>query len=442
MIRELGKSGPDHAWDGRSDRLVDGLPTVLGPDHGFVGAFGGVYGRPDGGWQLARDPLGLAKVFWAPHDGKLLVAGDPFRLVAEGAPFEEVRALPPGTNVEFGRHRPPPDPGNRAAADGAPFATGGGRPRDLEIVARAIRERLDGYLEAVRGTYAGGRIFVCLSGGIDSTAIAILARDHFPDLVLVSFDLHRRGGAPSEDRSTARRVADELASPLLEVETSADGLLERLDEVLVTAIDWRDFNVHAALVNAVLADGIREAVPGDRPTVVLTGDLANEYLADYSPEHIGGVESYPLPRVPLPALRRSLVRGLDTSHREVGPFWAVGLPLVQPFAAAHAEFMELPAAFLEMADRKQRLAAAVTGHRLPRYVLERTKVRAQVGGGDGGVLATFIASGIRGTDLEARFARLHRAPVASVRRFIRGGLYRAAVPSAELAGSAYEEART
>jgi 7-cyano-7-deazaguanine synthase in queuosine biosynthesis len=42
--------------------------------------------------------------------------------------------------------------------------------------------------------------FVCLSGGLDSTGIAVLVREHFRNVVAVGFDLQRPDGRMSEDR--------------------------------------------------------------------------------------------------------------------------------------------------------------------------------------------------------------------------------------------------
>ena len=48
--------------------------------------------------------------------------------------------------------------------------------------------------------------------------------------------------------------------PFLDATVSEEELLEHIDPVLIEGIDWRDFNVHAALVNAVLADTIARDV--------------------------------------------------------------------------------------------------------------------------------------------------------------------------------------
>ncbi len=73
------------------------------------------------------------------------------------------------------------------------------------------------------------------------------------------------------------------------------------------------------------------------------------------------------------------MRGLDTSHREVGVFAAWDLSLVQPYAVAVDAYMLLPEKFLRLADRKDRLCRATFGEGVPDYVFTRPKTRAQVG---------------------------------------------------------------
>lgn len=192
--------------------------------------------------------------------------------------------------------------------------------------------------------------------------------------------------------------------------------------------------MHAALVNAALAQAIADAAgaPDERrPGMVLTGDLANEFLADYEPERSAGTSHYELPKLTRPALRRILVRGLDTSHREVGLFEAWGLSAVQPYAAAADAYLTLPDAFISDPDCKRHLCRELLGTRLPEYVYARGKARAQVGGpgAGGGVLGLCVDRGYDAARLKHRFAELHGVTdPTQLDRFIRAGVYRSAVP--------------
>jgi asparagine synthetase B (glutamine-hydrolysing) len=401
-MRLIGELDPSFAWDG--ERLVQ--PADLAAAPLLRGAFAALEPR------VVRDPLGINKLFWCRDGEAPVVAARPKLLTDAGFALGDIRAVPRGEGV------PGPLPGD-------------GPERRIETAAREIRESLDAYLAALAAAYPAAQPYVCLSGGLDSSGIATLVRDHFDNAVAVSFDLARTSEA-SEDREAAARVAAELDMPLLTTTVDDEELLSHLDTVLAEGIDWREFNVHAALVNAVLAAAIADQ--GDPEPMVFTGDLANEFLVDYQAETYRGDTYYALPRLPLGTLRAELVRGLDTCHREVGVFAAWDLPLVQPYAVAVDSYLGLPEAFLEVADHKNRLCELIFGRALPSFVLSRPKARAQLGGkdGSGGVLGACVDAGVDQEMLKARWAKLHGAgDVRELDRFMRAGRYRSASPTAE-----------
>jgi asparagine synthetase B (glutamine-hydrolysing) len=442
-VRVIGTPDPLLAWDGT--RLYE--RGDLRPGRAVPRPLCGAAATAERGvttdgrrpaWRIVRDPLGIGKLFWAREaDGSLSLAGRPLRLIEAGHSLEEVLAVPRGIVVDL-------EPGRAPSVEEGLEANGRAEKRggaDLVAVGREIKETLDGYLAAIAAARRGARAFVCLSGGLDSSGIAALVREHFPDAVGVSFDLARSAGS-SEDRRTAARLARDLEMSLLEITVTDDELLAPLDAVLVEGIDWRDFNVHAALVNGALAAGIAEAAGRDRETaLVFTGDLANEFLVDYQPERYRGVDYYELPRLGPAALRAALVGGLDSCHREVGVFAAWGLAVVQPYAVAVDAYLSLPEAFLRVDDRKEQLCRAVVGERVPAYVYSRPKARAQVGGArsGGGVLGVCVDRGVDALYLRRRFGVLHRiSNPAALARFVRAGRYRWSIPSIERRGDGGE----
>jgi asparagine synthetase B (glutamine-hydrolysing) len=429
-VRLLGRLDPNFAWDGR--RICD--PSHFRPQfslHGNLrGAVVSVEAEPSGAWRLLRDPLGINKLFWAKDpEGTILLAARPYLLVKAGCSFDEIRAIPPGSVIDLLLGHTSSQ--EHSLIPGSWFAPQEGPHVEPEALARMIRAKLDRYLSALAAAYPSAHVFTCLSGGLDSTGITALVREHFRDVAAVSFDLRRPGGRASQDRRVAERLARDLDLPLLEANATENQLFETLDTVLLEGIDWRDFNVHAGLVNAVLAQAIDDAVT-DRPVLVFTGDLANEFLADYHPERYRDNTYYRLPRLSPAALRDNLVRGLDTSHREIGVFAAWNLPVVQPYAVAVDEYLMLRDDFLRSGDRKQRLSRTIFRELVPDYVYLRTKVRAQVGNPDtgGGVLAACVDRGFDSSWLQRRFATLHGvADPTALNKFIRAGRYSAAVPS-------------
>jgi asparagine synthetase B (glutamine-hydrolysing) len=432
-IRMLGLLERNLAWDGT--RLYQDPDFRVGapPPYKLRGAATSVQPDSGGAWRILRDPLGLNKLFWArTGGGRIDMAALPRTLVDAGHSLDAISAIPRGCVVDLlpGAREPVAD----SIVPGEWFSSKGPAALGVEEAGREIRSRLDGYLAAIAATYPSAPAFVCLSGGLDSSGIAALARRHFPTAQAVSFDLSRPGRRPSQDRVVAERLARDLGMPLLEATVDEEELFAQLDTVLVAGADWRDFNVHAALVNAALATAIGESVATDdaMPVLVLTGDLANEFLVDYHAERYKGATFYELPRLPATALRTSLVRGLDTSHREIGVFAAWGLSVVQPYAVAADAYMALDPELLRHEDRKQRLCREIFGDLVPEYVYARPKTRAQVGDQDlgGGVLAACLDRGFDDDWLRQRFAKLHAvAEPSSLDRFIRAGRYRTAVPA-------------
>lgn len=431
-VHFAGPRDANVAWDGTHlARAADFLPGGP-PLDGLRGAAASVRGAPSTGWRVYRDPLGIDKLFWARDaEGRLHFASRPRVLTAAGHRLADVAAVPCGAVVEItgagrvarvGSVVPPEwfrnDPDGHAPAPG------------IEEIGARIRTTITRYLSALASELRPEEAYVCLSGGLDSSGIAAMAKAIFPSTVAVSFDLKRPGRDPSDDRVAAGRVARDLGIPMLDVSVTEDELLDHLDTVLVEGADWRDFNVHAGLVNAALAAGIAPAV-GTRRALVLTGDLANEFLVDYEAESYRGTVYYRLPRLRPAALRSWLVRGLDTSNREVGVFRAFGLPVVQPYAAAVDHYLAIPEEFLTREDRKNALDRIVFGSLIPEHVYTRKKVRAQVGSEEvGGVLAACLDRGIDQAWLRRRFARLHGVEDdADLDRFVRAGRYRSAVPS-------------
>lgn len=388
---------------------------------------GGHGGR--GGHLLARDPLGVNKLFFAlAEDGEVSSANYFIDLVRAGHAPRNIWSVPSGHLIRL-------EPARRLLtlekfspltfADDDPASEA-----DLPRHAARIRARLDATFRALRPLLAGRPVYVTLSGGLDSTTIAALAKLHLGPFVGVTFFVGDGSAGPEAgtDVHYARLAAEALGIPLELVELPAGALPDLIDEVLVGGQDFRDFNVHCGLVNAALARAIASSprsATGGRP-VVLTGDTMNELMADYTPVHYGPAEYYSLPQLGAGKLRRFLVGGLDTGDREVGIFAQQGIDTIQPYALFPEIYTALPGAFLETATAKQRLARLVMGDLIPSFIYERPKVRAQVGGSKkvGGTLAALVDRGIDAAALERRFCQLFGFDGRELKRWIRAGVYR------------------
>lgn len=382
---------------------------------------------------LARDPLGCVKLFYGyRNDGALVVANRISRLAGEGLGPNEIRSCPAGRML-------------RVAAGAAVIiagedvsATGEDTDFDLPRFQQGVAKTLAGTMTALSQRHRKARFAVCLSGGLDSSVVAALAVRHLPNVTAFSFSYQSQeqtrlwletgdGQAldgVSEDFRNASAVAHGLGVPLVPAFRAPESVAAAIEPAIRLGQDYRDFNVHCAVVNLFLAQEIRARFPGEQ-VIVLTGDLMNEYVCDYRAEAIDGVTYYPQPRVPAGVRRRFFVRGLDAGDREIGVFNAFGLDAVQPFHSVADKYMTVPARILDQDDCKWLL----NSHLLPEQLqacVGRAKRRAQVGGADGGTLGVFHRMGMGEDRLLDLWARGLGAGWRSdeARRLIEFGRYR------------------
>jgi hypothetical protein len=343
---------------------------------------------------LLRDPLGCNKLFYGRNgSGALVLANRIDRALTHGVMLDDLASVPPGHRVRVSGQDVTVEAGedlSRLPANAA-FDAGEFQQR--------LADGLTAAFERIARRFPSERIVVCLSGGLDSTLIADFASRSFRDRMhaasfsYINDDELRawQSGSdtaaltsPSEDFKSARSIAGDLGVPFLPVLRPRESVMSALAPATALCQDFRDFNVHCAIVNLFLAESIRARFPGES-VVVLTGDLMNEYVCDYQEEIIDGTVYYPQPRVPLATRRRFLFRGLDAGDREIGVFGGFGLVTCQPYAAVARLYLEIPADLLADRNLKRTLNAPLLRPGLFDRV-NAGKFRAQVGGADGGTL--------------------------------------------------------
>jgi asparagine synthetase B (glutamine-hydrolysing) len=428
---------PDLCWHHRDLR-----PVASPAEHARPGTYDGLAGRfavaDRVGDQvvLVRDPLGLNKLFFAVHQDHGVVAASYLAdLRAIGVPFEAIYAVPAGTLIEIDPRRQTltcrrlHHLSRRSPAEAS----------DLSAALDRIRTELDCYFGHLRRQFAESQVAVCLSGGLDSALVAAFASEHLSDITAYTYS-YTEGGAQSADVSLAQRTASHLGLPSRLVQAGPADVLGALHDSVRFGQDWRDFNVHAAIVNVLLADAVaRDARAAGRtsPTIVLTGDLMNELLADYTPVRYRDHDYYRLPAISHDALRLALTRGIQAGDREVGVFQSRDLTAVQPYAAVFRRLLDLPGTLA-----KPDLIRGVADGRLPAAFYERVKARAQIGDTQvrSGILPLLADSGRDAQWLERLACNvLDVQDQRALRNFIRAGAYRScqAFPGSRCGRSGY-----
>lgn len=282
----------------------------------------------DGEVVLGRDPLGVKPLYWAHHDGRILVASELAAFPAEARP--DVEEFPPG-------HYWTPEEGLVAFVDLHVAPLGADRParpayRTREAARRAIRRSM---VMAVRERMmADVPVGVFLSGGLDSSIVAaILAREAAPGDVVRSF---AAGTADSTDLVAARVVAEHLGLEHHERVYTDDEVIEMLPRVVAATESYEPSLIRSAVPNYLLAElAVRHV------KVVLTGEGADELFAGY--HHLRELDQE--------GLRDALAAGVGSLHH-------LNLQRCDRVTMAHGLEARVPFLSREMLDVAQRIPVA------------------------------------------------------------------------------------
>lgn len=339
------------------DQALEMLYDSQGPD--FVrdldGSFALAIASGDESF-IARDPLGIAPLYYGECEGRLCFASE---VKAPLAMKGDVHEFPPGYC-----YRP---------VDGAAkfFELPSLRPAEpsRSEAADEVRARL---ADAVSKSVDISTSIGCwLSGGLDSSTIAALARPHVTGLKTFSVGVE---GSPDLDH--ARAVARYIDSTHHELCVGADDLLTALPDVVYHPESFDSLLVRSSLTNYQLAK-----LSSDHVSTVLSGEGGDELFAGY--DHLGNVEPNRLDaklRCITSALHNTALQRVDRSAAAHG-------------MTAHVPFLDrrvVSYAFSLPDDYKLHRNAEVTGKGilrraasplLPSIVIDRPKSKFWEGAG-------------------------------------------------------------
>ncbi len=312
----------------------------------------------NGGIALSRDPVGAAPLYYGRGpDGELCFASEVKGLLEA---TRDVNELPPGCTydgVYISRYfelRPQPT-----------------LPGSAEEIAGGLRSRL---AEAVRRCIRRDAVGAWLSGGLDSSAMAALARPHVNRLYTVAGGV---AGAP--DLAFAREVARFIGSEHTEVVVTLEEMLAVLPAVIYHLESFDALLVRSSVMNYLVAGRMAERV-GE----AFSGEGGDELFAGY--EYLKGLDPQDLPgelvditgRLHNTALQR--VDRCAAAHGLV-----VYVPFVNPEVVDYA--LRIPVEFkIRGGVEKWVLRQAMEGL-LPPPVLNRPKAKFWQGAGVGELLA-------------------------------------------------------
>ena len=334
--------GGDHLYSSTSDS-----ETILHifEDHGLAtphlldGMFAFAISA-DNRLLLARDRIGIKPLYYARRsrgkgDETLYFASE---LKALAPLCEDVKEFPPGTlyDSESGFHTyyqvPDRDPLQLTPADHA--------RRIREIVEAAVKKRL--LSDVPLGAF--------LSGGLDSSIIAAIARRYMPELHTFSV-----GIAGSRDLEAARCVARHIGSIHHEYVYSAAEVVETLPEIIYHLESFDQDLVRSAIPTWFCA-----RMAADTVKVILTGEGADELFAGYA-YHKGIGDQQ--------ALRAELRRSVTRLHN-------INLQRVDRMTMRHAIEARVPFLDTQVIETAQMVPTelklyAEDGRRIEKWILRK-----------------------------------------------------------------------
>lgn len=332
------------------------------------------------GLLLTRDQLGVAPLYYGrTADGKLAFASEVKSLLAV---TRDVRELSPGCRCYDSREERYFELQLSEPISAPP-----------ERIAQELRQRLTTAVERCIEASSGCEVGSWLSGGIDSSAMAALARPQQSQMATFAAGV---AGAP--DLEYARSVADFLGTKHHEVVVDVQAMVAVLPQVI-----WHLESFDALLVRSSITNYLVARVASEHVPAVFSGEGGDELFAGYAYLQPFSLQELPAELLDITGrLHNTALQRVDRSAAAHGLLAHV--PFLDPEVFSYA--LSVPAAHkLRDGIEKWILRRALAGL-LPQQVLNRRKAKFWEGAGVGEQLAAYAAERISDAD----FYRERRLP--------------------------------
>jgi asparagine synthase (glutamine-hydrolysing) len=284
----------------------------------------------------ARDAIGIKPLYFGRRDGALVFSSE---LKAMEGIANDVQEFPPGTwyhsNVGFHRYYRFPE----------------SAPMEMPLAERlrTLRDTLE--RSVVKRLMSDVPVGAFLSGGLDSSLIAAIARRHLPGLHTFSV-----GVAGSRDLEAARRVAHHIGTTHHEYVYDAEEIRRLLPEIICSLESFDQ-----DLVRSAIPCYFASRLAAEQVKVILTGEGADELFAGY--DYYKGITD---PAV----LHRELQRSVRSLHN-------MNLQRVDRLTMAHSIEGRVPFLDVEMIALAQtippdlKLATDDEGRQVEKWILRK-----------------------------------------------------------------------
>ncbi len=324
------------------------------------------------GLVLQRDRLGVAPLYYgrAP-DGQLCFASEVKALVDLA---EDIQELPPGSALKGTKVSPY-------------FHLEKKTPtyEDAQIIAKKLRQKLEASIE--KSTRQEGDIGSWLSGGLDSSAMAALARPRVERLHTFAAALE---GAP--DLAAARIVADYIDSEHHEVIVTLEDMLAALPDVIYHLELFDALLVRSSITNYLVAKRAADYVPA-----VFSGEGGDELFAGYA--YLKDLDPAELPDELIDItgrLHNTALQRVDRCASAHGTVAHTGF--LDPDVVDYA--LRIPARYKLRDGQEKWILRRAVEDTLPEVIVERTKAKFWEGAGVGDLLSQYAEEQISDADFK------------------------------------------
>lgn len=321
---------------------------------------------------LTRDALGVAPLYYGwDEEGDFCFASEVKALLLA---TNKIQELPPGCTFD-----------GHTVQSYSRLDTGWPQMELVEAIAAELRRRLE---QAVQKRVGDDEVGSWLSGGLDSSGLAALARPLVRELHTFAAGLP---GAP--DLKHARLAADFIGATHHEVIVEFDKILAVLPVVIYHLESFDALLVRSSITNYLVAKAASDYVPA-----VLSGEGGDELFAGY--DYLKTIPPVLLGKELIDITGRLHNTALQRVDRSASAHGTVAhVPFLDPGVVAYA--LCIPVEYkIRGRVEKWILRQALQGA-LPPAILDRPKAKFWEGAGVGDLLAHYAEAHITDADFDA-----------------------------------------
>jgi asparagine synthase (glutamine-hydrolysing) len=356
----------------QADSFSDLIEESLVRDAGADGHLAEAQATSDG-LTFVRDQLGRAPLYYGALDDDTLCFASEVKAMLEAT--DDVNEVPPGHRFDGKKMKAYFHLKKRRPVDGS-----------TEDIAQELQRRLADSVER-RVSESGNLVGSWLSGGLDSSTMAALARPHVDKLYTFA------AGVPdAPDLKHAREVAEFIDADHREVIVTFEEMMAALPNVIYHLESFDALLVRSSITNYLVGKVASDYVPA-----VFSGEGGDELFAGY--EYIKSMDIDDLPDELIDITNRlhnTALQRVDRSSAAHGTIAHVGF--LDPDVVDYA--MRIPPD-LKLHDGVEKwiLRRAMDGL-LPESILDRTKSKFWEGAGVGEQLSQYAERHISDSEFE------------------------------------------